>query len=558
MDLKLVEDAPLVEKGLSGDVDAVGSINIWEWRNIGYVAQYFTVGLIYGGLPATMYGVFIVYLNVPAYVYTASATMVTLPWSFKMFFGLLNDCVPIRGLRRKPYMIIGWTMCTLALIALSMQGLPEPYWCRELDGSYITSCAGGDELAGGAAAFACGKSSGHEDDVAQPCNPAAAELGGRYAFLMFLACFGYVVADVAADGLTVMYARREPAATRGYVQTTAYLMRSIGSTCSIILVAFGMNGKEYSGSFTWGLSFPSVCGILSIPSIAMVPLTYFCVMEMPVEDAPNVRTYFSNVWRLMQSGAFFAVILYCMFPGGISPPAGALVMRYWAGVQNLQKQLFGFTGVCLFSIGLVITRKYFLNSSWRFVIAGTNIFLNMVDAVFTFCTIFAVVRNQYFFLGQDVIEEIPSAMLFIVSTFVIVEMADDSNGGLIYGLLSTASNLSGVFSTPLSNEIYGLFRPSLSDAANFIHDTPSFRRVVANSYVLSYAVGTCLTFLLLPLIPNQKKEAQARKLNWPYRRSFAVLSLVLLSFTFLYSVTLTFLTMIPQTACLEIVGGPGC
>lgn len=224
----------------------------------------------------------------------------------------------------------------------------------------------------------------------------------------------------------------------------------------------------------------------------------------------------------------------------------------------MQKQLFGFNGQWLFSLGLLITRRYFLNSNWRLMIAGTSVFLNCVDAVFTFCTIFAVVRNQYFFLGQDVLEEIPGAMLFVVSTFVIVEMADDTNGGLIYGLLSTASNLSGTFSSPLSNQIYGLFHPSLSNANNYIYDTPTFRRVVSDGYVLGYIVSTVLTFLLLPLIPNQKSEAQARKKEWPYRLRYAVIATVVLSGTFLYSVTLTILTVIPQTMCLKIVGGPGC
>ena len=33
---------------------------------VGFLAQYFAVGLIYGGLPATMYGFLLGYLNVPS------------------------------------------------------------------------------------------------------------------------------------------------------------------------------------------------------------------------------------------------------------------------------------------------------------------------------------------------------------------------------------------------------------------------------------------------------------------------------------------------------------
>jgi hypothetical protein len=54
-------------------------------------------------------------------------------------------------------------------------------------------------------------------------------MGGKYAMLMCLAAFGYVIADVAADGLTVQYARREPLEQRGSTQASIYLIRTVGS-----------------------------------------------------------------------------------------------------------------------------------------------------------------------------------------------------------------------------------------------------------------------------------------------------------------------------------------
>ena len=40
--------------------------------------------------------------------------------------------------------------------------------------------------------------------AADPCNADAAAAGGKYALLLMLATLGYVMADVAADGLTVL------------------------------------------------------------------------------------------------------------------------------------------------------------------------------------------------------------------------------------------------------------------------------------------------------------------------------------------------------------------
>jgi hypothetical protein len=101
---------------------------------------------------------------------------------------MLNDCMPIVGYRRKPYMVIGWSICSFMLALIWLTPLPEPYRCR--------------------------------DNLQCVCNAHAASKGGKFAFLMMGAAMGYVVADVAADGLTVEYARREPQESRGHTQAS--------------------------------------------------------------------------------------------------------------------------------------------------------------------------------------------------------------------------------------------------------------------------------------------------------------------------------------------------
>ena len=88
------------KKGGEDDVLSAGpAVNIYDRSNLGYLAQYYAVGLIYDGLPTTVYGFFVGYLNVPAYVYSTSGVIMTMPWSFKFFFGMINDCFPIGGYR---------------------------------------------------------------------------------------------------------------------------------------------------------------------------------------------------------------------------------------------------------------------------------------------------------------------------------------------------------------------------------------------------------------------------------------------------------------------------
>ncbi len=225
------------------------------------------------------------------------------------------------------------------------------------------------------------------------------------------------------------------------------------------LVGFGMNGREYNGTFRQGLSFSAVCFILAIPAGLMVPLSWMAIEEEKVLTRDSLRGYLRMSWGLLRSRAFFFVVLYQFLTpviSDVSTTAGGLVKNYWAGVQNLQNQIFSLVGLGLFAAGLALVRAKFLNKSWRMMLLVTTLFLNLVDMPFVFLTVFNVVRNQYFYLGETVLIEIPAAANFVVSTFVVVEMAESGNEGLVYGLLTTTHNLGGPFALTL---VYGAEDP---------------------------------------------------------------------------------------------------
>mmetsp|Transcript_32765 Transcript_32765/g.76572 ORF Transcript_32765/g.76572 Transcript_32765/m.76572 type:complete len:579 (+) Transcript_32765:76-1812(+) len=523
------------EEPKNGALASGEQVDIYEFRNIGFLLQYFAVGIIYGGLPATIYGFFLGFLNVPGYVYATAAVVTTMPWSFKLFFGFLNDCFPILGYRRKPYMVLGWTLCFLTLLVLGTKPLPKPYFCVAPDGNF---------------------------DKDQICNEEARWAGGEFACLMCLAALGYVVADVAADGLMVEFAQREPQEKRGTTQTTIYLVRTIGSIVATAVVGIGMNGKEYNGTFDFTLRFNQVMLIFSIPAGLMIPVSWFLVKDTPVQEGQrrSLRQYLRQAWALMTHKAVFMVVMWNFWEaviGRINTTASGLVKSEWAGVKNFQNQLFSLVSLMVFSYGLHIVKKRFLHCSWRKMLLGTGIFLNVMDGTLAFLTTYDIVRNQYFYLGEQILDDIPAAANFVIGTFIVVELADQGVEGLTYGLLTTVANLGNPFSRAIGNQIFGLFRPNLSDSANYRSDTPEFRNTVALSFLLSYGFSFA-SFLLLLLIPDQKEEAQRRKKAWGSRSTYGVITIVLLAFAMSYALTINFMTMIPATACLEVVGGSGC
>ena len=93
--------------------------------------------------------------------------------------------------------------------------------------------------------------------------------------------------------------------------------------------------------------------------------------------------------------------------------------RYWAGVQQLQNQLFSIIGDSLFALGLWLVRRYFLNASWRVMLLTTSVLLNLIDMPFVFLTVFDVVRNQYFYLGETVLVEVTLALLTLTITLTL-------------------------------------------------------------------------------------------------------------------------------------------
>lgn len=241
----------------------------------------------------------------------------------------------------------------------------------------------------------------------------------------------------------------------------------------------------------------------------------------------------------------------------ISTPATGLVKQYWAHVKNLQANIFGLLGNLLFILGLGAVKNYGLRANWRLLIFCSQATLQLIDMPFQFLTIFGIVRNQYFYLGETFLQEIPDGVNFVCSTFVIVEMADNGNEGLVYGLLTTVYNLGSPFGRALGNQLYAAFTPSLDDEANYLADTRGFQSTVAYSFLLSYALAFASQLPLL-LIPRQKEEAQSRKATWSRHTRYAVISVTLVGVALVYSLTINFLSIGESTQCLRIVGGQGC
>ena len=126
----------------------------------------------------------------------------------------------------------------------------------------------------------------------------------------------------------------------------------------------------------------------------------------------------------------------------------------------------------------------------------------------------------------------------------------------MYGLLTTISNLGSPFARALGNQIFGQFE-GISDSKYYTEDTPEFRRRVATTFCLTYFF-VFVSMIFIFFLPDQKAEAQERKVTWSRHVRFAWITTIGVAFALTYATVMNFLVMFPETMCLKIAGGDGC
>jgi BT1 family len=91
-------------------------------ENIAIPACYLLVGILQG-LSGPLINAYPLELGATEAQQTTLSGIKSLPASFKLLFGFLSDNVPLGGYRRKSYMIIGWGLAALSMVALMFSDL---------------------------------------------------------------------------------------------------------------------------------------------------------------------------------------------------------------------------------------------------------------------------------------------------------------------------------------------------------------------------------------------------------------------------------------------------
>jgi hypothetical protein len=504
--------------------------------NIGLLFQYAAVGLTYGVMPATIYPFLQQYLNTSGTQVTVATQLVVFPWSFKAFYGALSDCVPIFGLRRKPYMLIGWTICIAMMLVMACMPAGDPYFTISADRDI--------------------KPADYTPEIEARINYDASNQAGKYVMLMFFAAFGYVMSDVCADGIVVDLAQREPLEIRGKTQSMIYIVRTAVVIVGQILVGFCFNGKEYGGDFDFSLTFPQVMIIVTVCSCPILPITWFFIKE-EVKPRVNFKLYMADLWELMQKRVVWQVIAYTFFAGifqGITYTATSPVKSYMIGVTPINSTLSDILGNLLFLAGIAATSKYGLHWNWRWMIVFTGAVVYVIDCATTLISVWDVFRSQWFWLGPPIAVQVPYGIGWMIATFVIVELAGVGQEGVMYGLVTTVANLATPFATSLTLVIDQPFNLTTERVQT---DDHSIRMDITYAVIIMY-VMMCFSWVFLFLLPRQKEETQELLRTGGSSKLMGYVTVFYILFAFVWSIMTNIMAMFDSTSCLLIAGGSGC
>mmetsp|Transcript_11523 Transcript_11523/g.14959 ORF Transcript_11523/g.14959 Transcript_11523/m.14959 type:complete len:517 (-) Transcript_11523:204-1754(-) len=384
-----------VAKKVLQDEDTEWMTNTWHPANIAIPLSYFCVGFALNFLttPTTYYMVHI--LDASAAQQSVVRTMQSLPWSFKLAYGFLSDCVPINGMRRKPYFILGWTIYIVCHLSLAALITPNIQWLT---------------------------------------------------FLLFLGTVGYMMSDVMTDAIVVERSKYESEEARGNIQAQGYIIRFIGSILGSALGALLYN----KDSWGWGLSTPQIFALNAfVPFVVLYPsMAYLRETSLDQEPQP-ITQQCQAIWKAVQKRNIWQPMTFIYLYNVLQLPNAAWSSFLIDGLKfsDFSLGVLSTSGSIFSWIGLVVYKKYFFNSSWRAVYIWTT-FLNGIMSISQLLLIFRVnqrwgLSDLMFALGDDAAAEFILAIQFLPMCIMYLGLCPDGVEGTTYAMLTTFSNVAG-------------------------------------------------------------------------------------------------------------------
>jgi BT1 family len=473
-------------------------------ENIAIPACYLLVGILQG-LSGPLINVYPLDLNATEAQQMTLSSIRSLPASFKLIFGFTSDNFPILGYRRKSYMLLGWGLAALSMLALLLNTnltLSEEEYEKE-DGTIGTR------------------------NVAPEDAPTIPFLS--LTFLMFGT--GFWMADVMGDSVVAEKAKLEPVHARGATQSSCYSYRFFG-----LMVAAPFSSVVYSflGPFY-------VISLLALLPLSILPLVYY-LGEVRHCEIASTRQQCGEIWNTVCSRAVWQplafVYLYNVLQVGNS--AWKEFLRTTLGFTGGQLNMIYIASCVLLYLGVISYKYFMMDWSWRLVYIVTT----LLNGLFSILQVLLIVgmtfglSNFWFAFGDDAFAEFIAGIQFLPTTIMMVHLCPAGSEGASYAMFTTVNNSALNLSAAFSTLLLGIWDVSKEALAN--HELQG----MINLTVLTTCLQVSGVFFV-GMLPRTKEELF--ELRDKAHGSSAIGGTIFLTITFMsiiYSITVGILNIV--------------
>jgi hypothetical protein len=422
----------------ANDFFLVEELQIYRASNIAIPLNYFMVGLVQG-LVYPLLNTYTLALGATEAQQTTLLTLKELPSCFKIMFGFWSDNVPIGGLRRKPYLVLGWAFSSLSLLPLLL-----------LSDLNVYSSANNYELD---VNTNMNVTSEENKNLAHFIAPEGAPSMPLLSVCCFLWATGLWLADVMGDSLVAEKAKYETDDNRGNLQAICYILRGLG-----FLLMAPLSSMIYSA----GSPFFVVLATVVMPLLLVYPI--FALNERPPAQLLTTTDQVAELWKTACSKAvwqpmgFVYIFLTLYVTNSAWKQFLETVLDF---TPNQLNALMILAGIMAF-VGIVLYKLFLFHWSWRrlFVI---GICLNGAFSALQLLLIsgYTFGINPFVFaLGDDAVRDLIFGTQYLPMVILMVNLVPTGIEGASYALFTTTWNVAGALSDSLSTVLLRLWDTS--------------------------------------------------------------------------------------------------
>jgi MFS family permease len=420
-----------------------------------------------------------------AHLLTRYKLIVAIPWCFKVLYGFLSDCLPISGMRRKPYFMTGWLIYIVSNLVLAMTPFPGI---------------------------------------------------GFIILLVFTQTAGYMLADVMTDALIVERSRYESEETRGTMQSKGYIIRFFGSTIGAAIGAVVYNKDDW----TWYLPMNVVFFLNgAFPLLLLLPFAPY-LLELETGCPPkNFWQQCRDLFDTAQLRAVWQPMTFVYIYNALQLTNAAWMNFLVEGLHfgAWQIGVVSIVGSIMAWLGILTYKRFFFASNWRVVYfwcttLASSIALGQIILVLGYNRGLGI-PDIWFSMGDDVLVEFVIAVQFLPMCIMYLGLCPKGSEGTAYAMLTTWSNLAGSLAFDISTALTAVWDVSSETiaAGNF-----------SGVWKLTLFCGLVgpVPLLLLGLIPKDKEDQRQLQQDTTrhYWKGVAFIGIMVftLSITFIESV----------------------